>query len=177
MKIFLNLSFLILSFHLLSAHPGVGIVQDSRGNIYYTDLKQIWKIGIDGKKSIAVADVHSHELFMDSSDNLFGEHLWYNGERLNTWGHYVWCLRRDGMLVKVKEPTPGFLENYSFVRDDKGNMYWAERWKVSRIRKKSPGGTITTVAEAKFKDVRWIGTLLWVKGISFIRRTVRTSTV
>jgi hypothetical protein len=28
-------------------HPGVGIVQDSRGNVFFTDLKQVWKIAHD----------------------------------------------------------------------------------------------------------------------------------
>jgi len=31
------------------AHPGIGIVKDSKGNIFYTDLKQVWKISPDGK--------------------------------------------------------------------------------------------------------------------------------
>ena len=146
----------VTCFQWVSAHPGVGIVGDSRGNIYYTDLKQVWKIDRHGKKNVAVPKVHSHELYMDADDNLFGEHLWYNGEGLNTWGHYVWCLKSDGSLVKVKEASEGFLENYSFVRDLEGNMYWAEKWKVSRIRKKSPDGVITTLAEGKFKDIRWL---------------------
>jgi len=147
---------LTICCHYLLAHPGIGIVKDRKGNIYYTDLKQIWKIDTNGKKTIAVANVHSHELYMDSADNLYGEHLWYNGERANTWGHYVWCLQNNGTLVKIKEPAAGFLENYSFVRDGKGNMYWAERWIVSRIKKKGPGGNVVILAEGKFKDIRWM---------------------
>lgn len=34
------------------AHPGSGIVQDGRGNIFFTDLKQVWKITPDGQKSV-----------------------------------------------------------------------------------------------------------------------------
>lgn len=144
------------SFQLLKAHPGIGIVADSKGNIYYTDLKHIWKITPDGNRSIAVNDVHSHELYMDSSDNLFGEHLWYNGEKLDTWGHYVWCLKSDGKLVKVKEPSAGFLQEYSFVRDREGNMYWLEHWKESRFKKRTLSGEIITLAEGKFNSVSWI---------------------
>ncbi len=44
------------------AHPGVGIVIDSRGNVFYTDLRQVWRIAADGSKSVAVLNVHSHEL-------------------------------------------------------------------------------------------------------------------
>src|SRR5688572_33457006 len=65
------------------SHPGVGIVKDSKNNIYYTDLQYIWKVSPDGKKTAVVSNVHTHELYMDPDDNLYGEHLWYNGERLN----------------------------------------------------------------------------------------------
>ena len=156
MKKCITILFFTITSHTLLAHPGIGIVKDSKGNIYYTDLKQIWKIDVNGKHTIAVKDVHSHELYMDSADNLFGEHLWYNGEKADTWGHYVWCLKSDGSLVKVKEPAAGFLENYSFVRDRQGNMFWAERWKISRIKKRMADGKIITLVEGKFKDIRWM---------------------
>lgn len=141
---------------LAQGHPGIGIVKDKKGNIFYSDLEQVWKISTDGKRTIAVPNVHTHELYMDSAGNLYGEHLWYNGEQLNTWGHYVWSLKNDGSLTKVIEPKEGFLENYSFVRDDAGNTYWVERWKVSRIKKKTPDGKVVTFAEGRWGDVRWM---------------------
>lgn len=149
------LLFVVLS-PLLRAHPGTGIVTDSKGNLYYTDLLHVWKIAGNGNKTIAVHNVHTHELFIDKNDDLFGEHLWYNGERADTWGHFVWCLRSNGILDTIIKPTAGFLENYSFVRDSQGNMYWTQRSKISRIKKISPGGTISTIAEGKFKNIRWM---------------------
>lgn len=138
------------------AHPGIGIVKDSKGAIYYTDLKQVWKIAADGKKQVVVPGVHTHELYIDSLDRLFGEHLWYNGERLDTWGHYVWRLDPSGVLDTVLSPEEGFLENYSFVRDAMGNMYWVERFSISRFKKKAPDGSLTTLAEGNFEDVKWL---------------------
>ena len=85
MRYFL-LSCLIILISLLApvkesfAHPGIGIVKDRKGNIYYTDLKQVWKIDKSGTKTMVVNNVHSHELYMDAEDNLYGEHLWYNGK-------------------------------------------------------------------------------------------------
>ncbi len=68
-----KLLFLIILFPLFGqAHPGVGIVKDSKGNIYYTDLKQVWKI-TKGNKTVVVPDVHTHELYVDQNDNLYGE--------------------------------------------------------------------------------------------------------
>jgi hypothetical protein len=167
MRKFILLLSLLNIGNLILSHPGIGIVKDNKGNIYYTDLQQVWKIDKSGNKTIIVPNVHTHELYMDSANNLFGEHLWYNGERLNTWGHYVWCLKHDGSFVKIKGPSPGFLEDYSFVRDNEGNMYWAQHWKISRIFKKTIAGSVVTLAEGKFKDIRWMhvtatGTLYFI---------------
>ena len=40
--------FFLLSW--ASAHPSVSILMDSKGNVYYSDLKQVWKI--DRKPSV-----------------------------------------------------------------------------------------------------------------------------
>ncbi|HEY3130670.1 MAG TPA: hypothetical protein VGL91_14525 [Acidobacteriota bacterium] len=139
------------------AHPGIGIVMDSRGNVFYTDLRHVWKISPDGKKTIAVRNVHTHELCLDADDNLYGEHLWYEGERTDKWGHYVWRLQPDGRLEKIIPPREGFLQNYSFIRDRRGNMYWADRGSQTRIQKRTPDGHIQTLAStSNFQDVRWM---------------------
>ncbi len=149
------------------SHPGIGIVKDSKGDIYYTDLSHVWKLNNDGSKKIAVRNVHTHELFIDKEDNLYGEHLWYNGEKLNTWGHYTWRLDKTGKLDTLIKPKEGLPDQYSFTRDSVGNMYWVDRWKVSRFKKKSPSGEIITIAEGEFKNIRWMhatkkGTLYFV---------------
>lgn len=156
MKKFLITNLLFLFSIVITAHPGIGIVKDSKGNIYYTDLKQVWKIAPDGSKTAVVTGVHTHELFIDEQDNLYGEHLWYNGEAQNTWGHYAWCLKNTGELVKEIKPTEGFLTNYSFVRDSAGNMFWVERFTTSRIMKKTKDGEITKIAEGNFGFIGWL---------------------
>ena len=141
---------------MLEAHPGIGIVKDKKGNIFYTDLKQVWKISAGGNKAIVVSGVHTHELYMDEQDNLYGEHLWYNGEAADTWGHYVWCLKNTGELVKEIGPTPGFLMNYSFARDSLGSMYWVDRFTTSKIMKKTRNGEIIKLVEGKFGFIGWL---------------------
>src|SRR5689334_12375605 len=141
MKLTLLLCFIsVISF----AHPGIGIVEDSRGNVFYTDLAKVWKVTPDGKRSIAVANVHTHELFIDEGDNIFGEHLWYNGEAADTWGHYAWKLSKDGQFQKIIPDSEGFLEDYSFVRDHFGRMYWADRTnKCQHVVRKNSDNTKT----------------------------------
>jgi hypothetical protein len=134
-------------------HPGVGIVQDSRGNVFFTDLKQIWKITPDRTLSVAVPNVHTHELCLDAEDNLYGEHLWGAG---GGWRHRVWCLKRAGTLSDVISSRDGFLEDYGFVRDQAGNMYWADRGAKTAIKKRSPDGAITAHTTADFRAVQWM---------------------
>jgi hypothetical protein len=149
-------NFLFLVSLTIIAHPGIGIVKDSKGNIYYTDLAQVWKISLDGSKTAVVSGVHAHELYIDELDNLYGEHLWYNGESQNTWGHYLWCLKNNGELVKEIKSTEGFLSNYSFARDSLGNMYWVERFTTSKIMKKTKSGEIIKLVEGKFGFIGWL---------------------
>lgn len=138
-------------------HPGIGLVEDSRGNIFYTDLTRVWKISPDGKKTVAVSNVHTHELYLDENDNLFGEHLWYNGEQADTWGHYVWKHTTDGKFQKVIPDTEGFLSDYSFVRDHFGRMYWADRTsKCQHVVRKNKDNTTTVVGDDCLEDVRWM---------------------
>jgi hypothetical protein len=147
---------MLLAGVIAQAHPGIGIVQDSRGNIFYTDLKQVWKITPDGKKSVVVPNVHTHELCLDREDNLYGEHLWYEGDATKKWGHRVWCLKPDGTALDVIPAREGFLKDYSFIRDRSGNMYWADRSARTTIKKRSPDGKITIHAVTDFRDVGWM---------------------
>lgn len=154
MKKLLGLLILMLSVATAPAHPGVGIVQDSRGNVFFTDLKQVWKITPDGKKSVAVANVHTHELCLDARDGLYGEHLWYEGDSTKKWGHRVWCLKPDGSVSDVIPAREGFLKDYSFVRDRAGTMYWADRGNETVIKKRSSDGKVVTHAAADFRAVQ-----------------------
>jgi hypothetical protein len=140
---------------MINAHPGIGIVIDSKGNIFYTDLEKVWKLEPGGKLSVAVPAVHTHELAIDKDDNIYGEHLWYNGERLNTWGHYVWKLDAAGNVEKIKESTAGFLDDYGFLRDKQGNVYWIQRFTISKFMKKTADGRVSEIASGKFNDIRW----------------------
>jgi hypothetical protein len=168
------LALLLLIAASAFAHPGVGIVIDSNGNIFYTDLHHVWRIAPDGTKTIAVANVHTHELCTSTNGvMLYGEHLWYNGEALDTWGSRVWMRSPDGRVVDVVPSHPGFNDGYSFVRDAAGNSYFAVREK-NEIRKRTPDGSVSTIARGKFRDIRWMtaapdGTVYFIDTVDLIR--------
>jgi hypothetical protein len=65
MRLTLGLTAFGLLWGTAAAHPGIGIVMDSRGNVFYTDLSHVWKVEPGGAKSIAVRGVHTHELYID----------------------------------------------------------------------------------------------------------------
>ncbi len=146
------LLFLLLFTITAQADPGVGIVRDRQGNVFYTDLKQVWKITPEGKKSIAVPNVHTHELCLDGNDNLYGEHLWYEGST-DKWGHRVWSLKKDGRVVELIPAREGFQRDYSFIRDGAGSMYWAERGAISTIKMRMPDGSICDRAQGRFQGI------------------------
>lgn len=146
------------------AHPGVSVVVDSKGNVYYTDLKQVWRVAPDGKRTVAVADVHTHELYLDPQDNLYGENLWYESENTQFW-HTTWKLNTNGKLERLVPPTKDFRTTYSFVRDRAGNHYYYRDKKLFRT---GPDGKESFIAggaagqadgkgaSAGFEDFRWI---------------------
>lgn len=139
------------------AHPGTGIVTDRRGNVFYTDLQHVWRIAPDGHKSIAVRDVHTHELDIDSAGNLFGEDNRYVGG--DRYRHRVWRRSPDGRVTDVIPWRQGFWREYGFVRDRAGATYWVHcPERACTIRRRAPDGRTGTFAPgARFNTrINWI---------------------
>ena len=156
---------------LAYAHPGIGIVKDSKGIIYYSDLQQVWKIE-NGLKTIAVPGVHSHELYMDSADNLYGEHVIYKDEGANVFQHYLWVLKSNGSFDTVLGPKQAYLlDDYSLARDRNGAEYFMKRFPrqidTTHLYKRWPDGRETVFATGNFKGITWLhpqgdGSLLYI---------------
>ena len=110
---------------LLARPPGVGpsptsVVIDSRGTVYYSDLERVWMIRPDGSKQVAVEGVHTHELFVDAADNLYGEDVTNVGE---AYRHRVWKRAPDGTLTDVlpwRDGYPDEFADYAFIKDNRG---------------------------------------------------------
>lgn len=153
------------------AHPGIAIIVDSKNNIYYSDLKQVWKMA-KGKRSIVVPNVHTHELYMDKHDNLYGEGLVYNQDAVKFY-HFMWVLRPNGRLDTIMSMREAYLnEDYSLARDKDGNEYFIKQFlkepDTNHIYKRLVDGREVILATGHFKGVRWLhpqhdGSLFYVK--------------
>jgi hypothetical protein len=151
--------FLLIPFASI-AHPGIGIVADSKGNIYYTDLQHVWKI-TNGERTIAVRNVHTHELYIDWNDNLYGEHVSGGSDNSSTWFHYQWRLSPEGKLDTVFNEKQAYITiDYSLARDPEGNEYYTKQFIRDRdsahIYKKTRDGKEVTIASGNFKGVSWL---------------------
>ncbi|HEX7155541.1 MAG TPA: hypothetical protein VF618_29020 [Thermoanaerobaculia bacterium] len=172
----LLLLFALLSATPAAAHPAVSIVVDSQGNLYYSDLEQVFRVTPRGVRSVAVPKVHTHELHIDADDNLFGEDSDYEGG--DRYSHAVWRRSSSGRIFTVIPRRPGFsMTDYSFVRDDAGNMYIAVG---KEIHRRTPAGRTTVLARG-LTEIRRMHALrdgtLFVHDVPAIKRISREGVV
>jgi hypothetical protein len=165
----IQLLILLLPF-IAFGHPGVGIVKDSKGNIFYTDLHQVWKIS-NGAKKIVVPNVHTHELWIDANDNLYGENDIYE-QAANKFYHYLWVYTPNGTIDTVLGMRESYInQDYSLARDGQGNEYYIKQFltqpDTNHIYKRTPERRESVFATGNFKGVTWLhpqknGTLLFI---------------
>lgn len=118
---------LVLAPWCALGHPSVSLVADSKGNLYYSDLEQVWMITPEGRKVVAVANVHTHELSVDEHDQLYGEHR-------HRASQFTVARRHDLMGLWT---------------DARGNVYVANFW-AGRVLRVAPDGAVRVVAESTF---------------------------
>ncbi|MCC3151710.1 hypothetical protein Q3A66_01430 [Hymenobacter sp. BT770] len=123
------------------AHPGWGIVLDRQGNVFYTDLENVWRIDAAGRKTIAVAHVHTHELAFDQAGNLYGEDSRYESGK---WRHRLWKRSPTGRISDVRPWTDGFREDYGIVRDAAGATYFLHHveGQNNQVYQRTPSGQL-----------------------------------
>jgi len=108
-----------------AAHPPVSVVMDGRGFVYYSDLQNVWRISPTGTRTIAVIGVHTHQLYLDSENRLYGEDA-TNDDATGQPYHRIWRLDPDGTLSDVIRRRAGYLWDYGdfgFVHDQMGVAY------------------------------------------------------
>lgn len=112
------LLFLLIGYFQAFSHPGIGIVYDGKNTIYYTDLAHVWKLDTEtGKSEIYLQNIHTHELYLDKSGNLYGEHYWYL-ESEEKFKNYIWKVNANGEFHKIRVEQYGENNDFSFIRNN-----------------------------------------------------------
>lgn len=144
----LSLSTLLLTVAFVGkiaiAHPPVALVMDHQGTVFYSDLHHVWMIAPDGAKTIAVRNVHTHELWLGPDGSLYGEDVTNVGEQ---WYHRVWRRHPDGALTDViprRAGHPVDHADYAFAHDQSGRSYVLRRAE-GRIDIRREGAVVRSV--------------------------------
>ena len=175
-RLLLLLALLAVPLQRARAHPGVGIVRDRQGNVFYTDLVHVWRITPAGQKSVVVPNVHTHELAIDSLGNVYGEDSRYlgSGEGDDRYRHRIWRRDPDGGVTDLVPWRAGFWREYGFVRDRAGAMYWikcpARRCSIRRQARPDARTTTTVVAApGRFAHlINWLAESATEAGVLYV---------
>lgn len=130
------------------AHPMWGIAVDQRGQVYFSDLKTIWRIDAQGKLSVfrAGGDRHTHDLNVDAAGNLYGADNSYDPatERFIS---ATWMMTPAGDFSYLLSPTDNPPKGTSIWRDRDGNMYHVTHFpeRDLLVLKRAPSGNVTAL--------------------------------
>ncbi len=126
------------------AHPAWGIAVDRQGQVYFSDLKTIWRIDTQGKLSVFRADGHTHELNVDEAGNIYGEHDF----------SAIWKMTPAGSFSYLFAPTDNPPKGISIWRDRDGNMYSVEQnnhlKRETLLLKRTPSGNVSVLAGSSY---------------------------
>ncbi|MBD0370936.1 MAG: hypothetical protein ICV60_08885 [Pyrinomonadaceae bacterium] len=130
------------------AHPSWGIVVDRQGQVYFSDLKTIWKIDAQGRAvALRTSDNHVHDLNIDETGNLYGAENSYEPSTKRFFSA-IWKMTPAGDFSYLLAPTDDPPEGTSIWKDRDGNMYhvgyYPERELL--ILRRTPGGEVTVLA-------------------------------
>lgn len=161
-----------------SAHPSTGIVIAPNGDVFYSDLERVWRVTPNGQKSVAVPDVHAHELALEDGAVLGEDSDWLGG---NHYRHRIFKRTPDGRVTDVVPWTDGFWRKYGLTRDAAGARYWVDCGTDSparrcTIRKRDRAGRVSDVVTTG--PLNWLlaaraGEVYYIDGTE-LRRAIGT---
>jgi hypothetical protein len=145
----------ILLIAKAQAHPAWGIVVDRQSEVYFSDLKTIWKIDAQGRLSVfrAADDRHTHELNIDEAGNVYGVDDFYR-PATQRFFDAIWKMTPAGDFSYVFAPTENPPKGLSIWRDRDGNMYSVEQnnhvKRETLLLKRTPGGKVSVLAGSSY---------------------------
>jgi sugar lactone lactonase YvrE len=133
----------------VAAHPAWGIAVDRQGQVYFTDLKTVWKIDARGAVSVfrKADDRHTHELNIDEAGNIYGADNSYEPATQRFFSS-IWKMTPTGSFSYLLPPTDNAPKGTSIWRDRDGNTYHATNYPEREllVLKRAPDGKVTVLA-------------------------------
>lgn len=130
------------------AHPSWGIAVDQQGQVYFSDLKTVWKIDARGGLSVfrGAADRHTHDLNVDEAGNVYGADNSYEPSTKRFFSA-IWKMTPAGSFSYLLSPTEDPPEGTSIWRDRDGNTYHATSFPASEllVLKRGADGRLTVL--------------------------------
>jgi hypothetical protein len=126
------------------AHPAWGIAVDYQGQVYFSDLKTIWKIDAQGKLSLFRAgNDHIHDLNIDEAGNLYGAENSYDPATKRFFSA-IWKMTPAGSFSYLLAPTDNPPIGTSIWKDRDGNMYHVAYYPEREllVLKRTPNGNV-----------------------------------
>lgn len=132
----------------VQAHPSWGIAVDPQGQVYFSDLKTVWKIDAQGKLSRfrAADDRHTHDLNIDETGNLYGADNSYEPATQRFFSA-IWKMTSAGDFSYLLSPIETPPKGTSIWRDRDGNMYHVTNYPEREllVLKRTPNGSVTAL--------------------------------
>ena len=136
----------------VSAHPAWGIAIDRNNQIYFSDIETIWKIDNRGQLTVfrpGVSGRHTHEINLDSNDNLYGVDNSYDAASQRSISA-LWKMTPSGAFSYMLAPTSDPPKAMTHWQDRAGNRYYAGQSGNTEgqifVLKRTPEGHVTTLA-------------------------------
>lgn len=129
------------------AHPAWGIAVDRQGQVYFSDLKTIWKIDAQGELSIFRAGKdHTHDLNVDDAGNLYGAENSYD-PATERFFSAIWKMTAAGSFSYLLDPTDHPPIGTSIWKDCDGNAYHVANYPEGKllVLKRTLNGNVTVV--------------------------------
>jgi hypothetical protein len=131
-----------------NAHPSWGIAVDRRGQVYFSDLRTVWKIDIHGKLSEfrAKGAGHVHELKVDEEGNVYGAENTYEAATERFFSA-IWKMTPAGEQSYILAPTESPPKGTSIWNDRSGNTYLTAFYPDDDllVLKRARNGTVSTL--------------------------------
>lgn len=129
-----------------TAHPPYSLVVDKGGNIYFSDLETVWRLGKDGRLSVfrpGVRDTHVHALALAPDGSIEGDEDHYDPATERFYSS-LWQRTVDGIETSIVRMTERPPLGMGVLQDGVGNRYTSQ-WlssadrRVALLRRKRDG--------------------------------------